>query len=274
MSAPRGRPRLARTLQRARWGEYRIFLHEVLAAGYQTIALEDWIDAGRPADQTVLTMIMRRDVDQHPLSALRMLAIEQELEVRSTWYFRWRTAHPLVVERVRDAGLAVGLHYETLTRQALERGVAADPEDELLTRARETLRTEIEEFARAFGPIRSICPHGDTRVPSLRNADLLHGEDCSSFGIAFDGNEAMRGVRLGHWLTDRSAAEGGWAGGTDPLTLLRDGVSPILCVAHPNNWVAGLDLWGDRLAAKLLPSPRRRRASFPIRTGPDTPPHV
>lgn len=267
-----GRPRrrLSRTFARSRWREYRLFLATALDLGYDLVALEDWVNGGcRSSDRT---LIVRHDVDQHPGSALRMLAVEEELGVRATWYFRWRTAHPVVVARVRDSGAGVGLHYESLTRLALERGVVDGEVDSLVAPARDVLRREIAAFGRRFGPIRSVCPHGDSRIPAVRNAVLLHGQDCSEYGIEFDGNEAMRGRPLGLWLTDRSIAEGGWAGAVSAIDVVRDGVSPVLCVAHPNNWASGPSLWGDRLIASVLPDPRQRHAGRPIRTGSDRPP--
>jgi hypothetical protein len=106
-------------------------------------------------------------------------------------------------------------------------------------------------------------------VPAVHNAELLRGENCADYGIEFDGNEAMRGHELGFWLTDRTAAEGGWRDGIDPAELLADGSSPILSVTHPNNWASGPGLWVDRLLGAALPNGRPSR---PVRTGSDRPP--
>jgi hypothetical protein len=220
-------------------------------------------------------MIMRHDVDQHPRSALTMAAIESDLGIRSSWYFRWRTAHPEVVTALRDQGFEVGLHYETLTRRILEGG-PTDPQDErALAESRAELREEIAAFERIFGPVRSAVPHGDSRVPGVLNAELLRGEDCSAYGIEFDGNEAMRGRGIAHWLTDRTSAEGGWKDGTDPEELLAEGVTPILCLTHPNNWASGPALWLDRALRGVLPGSSGSEAPTagrPIHTGSDRPP--
>lgn len=270
-AAPRLRRRLSRTLSRARWREYRRLLEAAREHGYGIRSLEDWIDEPGGRDERVL--VLRHDVDQHPRSALRMARVERRLGVTSTWYFRWRTADPRVIAALRAEGHAIGLHYEPLTRRALELGlVHAGESTVLLEEAREALRAEIAAFAGRFGPIRSACPHGDSRVPGVSNAPLLRGEDPARYGIAFDGNEAMRRRRLGHWLTDRSAAEGGWGDGADPHRLLRDGVTPILVLTHPNNWASGPALWLDRLLAALLRAPRPARPARPLRTRGDAPP--
>jgi hypothetical protein len=242
----RTRRRLGRTVSRARWREYRRLLTLALSQGYALVSLESWlanpeVHAGRDV------VVVRHDVDQCPASALRMAAIEAELGVRSTWYFRWRTAQPAVVREISEAGHAVGLHYETLTRELLRRGLAATEATALIPEARLLLRDELAAFAERHGPVRSACPHGDTRIPGVHNGVLLRGEDLSTYGLRWEANAAVSRLPLDVWLTDRSSAEGHWKDGLDPVDLLIDRRSPILAVVHPNNWVSGPGLWWDRM---------------------------
>src|SRR3954462_568236 len=164
----RVRPRLSRTLSRSRWGEYERFLRSALENGYRITSLEDWVADGMQVEGEP-TLILRHDVDQHPRSALRMAAIEGKLGLRSSWYFRWRTAHPAVVRSVKGDGFQVGLHYETMTRLALQRGLREDG-DELIEAGREKLREELASFERLSGRCRAAVPHGDSRVPGVHNA--------------------------------------------------------------------------------------------------------
>jgi hypothetical protein len=243
----RTRKRLARSLAGARWSEYRKFLTTAINQGYELVSLESWLaDPQEVAGADVI--VLRHDVDQYPASALRMAAIEQELGLCSTWYFRWRTAHPEVVRAIRDAGHDVGLHYETLTRELLCRELGRDDASALIPEARLLLREELAVFAELHGPARSTCPHGDTRMRGVHNGVLLEDQDLAAYGVRWDGNEAAPLVGLDVWLTDRSSAEGYWKDSLDPLNLLVDRRSPILAVVHPNNWVSGAALWFDRLA--------------------------
>ncbi len=254
---------MSRTFSRARWGEYRELLRIAQEQGYALLSLEDWLeDRTLAAEQP--RMLLRHDVDQHPASALKMAAIERELGIHSTWYFRWRTANPDVIARIAADGHAVGLHYETLTRELLRRGLQAANAEALIPEARELLRAELLAFAERFGdlaPVRSACPHGDTRMPGVHNGVLLLGEDWESYGLRWDANAAMRGHPLDVWLTDRSSAEGHWKDGLDPIDLLVDRRSPILAVVHPNNWVSGAALWWDR----ALPGARHTGSDDPAR---------
>ncbi len=250
---------MSRTLSRSRWREYRRLLGVAVKQEYALLSLETWLQDPHAVDGRPL-ILLRHDVDQHPTSALRMAAIEAEHGITSTWYFRWRTADPDVIAAIRAAGHQVGLHYETLTREVLRQGVGAAAADTLIPAARVRLREEIAAFTDRHGPIRSVCPHGDTRVPGVHNGALLIEQDWASYGIEWDANAAMREHRLDVWLTDRSSAEGRWKEGLDPIDLVIDRRSPILAVIHPNNWVSGGALWWDR----VTPGAHR--------TGSDTPP--
>lgn len=265
------RRRLARTLSPARWPEYRRLLRAAAGThGYALVSLEDWI--AEPTPRHERTLILRHDVDQHPRSALRMAAIERELGVTSTWYFRWRTADATVIRRLRAHGHAVGLHYETLTRTGLREGWTEPPSAAQITAARDVLRAEISAFEHRFGPTRSACPHGDTRIEAVSNAVLLHKRDPRPYGVEFDGNAAMSGRGLGAWCTDRAPDQGGWRAGVDLDALLRAGTTPILSVTHPHHWSSGSGLLRDRVLQTALPAPVAGTGSRPIRTRSDDPP--
>lgn len=267
--APRGR----RTLSVSRFREYRSLLRAALSHGYAVVSLEAFLRGDARDAERVL--ILRHDVDRHPRSALTMVDMEADLGVRSTWYLRWRTADPGIIATLRDAGGEVGLHYETLTRRVradgLEPGADIAP---LLEPCRAELREEIAAFGALFGPCQSVCAHGDTRVPGVRNLTLLEREDLSAYGVRFDANLALRRHAIAIWLTDRSLAEGGWNEGHEPLKQLERAATPILCLTHPNNWVGSVGLWLDRGLAAGLPSPapgarariRRSRSDRPART--------
>jgi ubiquinone/menaquinone biosynthesis C-methylase UbiE len=262
----RARSRFSRTLSRNRLPEYESLLSLAHERGYAIVSLEDWVDGA--GGRETPTLILRHDVDQHPGSALAMAALEREAGVRSTWYFRWRTADPAVTAQLRMDGFQIGLHFETLTRRALQGIPGGGDHDE----ARAELAEEIAAFSRLHGPIRSIAPHGDSRVPEVRNAALTRGRGTAELGVEFDGNEAMASRRVSVWLTDRSAAEGGWVDGRRPAELLEGGESPILCLTHPNNWTSGPALWLDRAVSAGLPSPAPDRRGWPLRTRSDRPP--
>jgi hypothetical protein len=268
----RSRPRFSRTFSLARRTEYRTLLRTAIGKGYTLVPLERYLD-----DVTTRTMervvILRHDVDQRPTAAL--VLVERELGVRSTWYFRWRTADVQVIAQVSAQGGEVGLHYETLTRRALAQGVQPDDGGAaLLDECRSELRAELDAFRLLFGPVRSVAAHGDSRVPGVRNLDLLEGVGPEAIGARYDANISLRAHRLGAWMTDRSLAEGSWGGDQSPSDLLSSGCSPLLCLTHPNNWVSGPAILRDRILAAVLPDRRPGRPARIRRALPDTPPSL
>lgn len=258
---------LRRTRARARWSHYREFLRLALANGYVVRSVEDWF-AGDPEEASPV-LILRHDVDQAPRSVPPMLAIERELGIRSSWYFRWRTADPDVIDEVRSAGGRVGLHYETLTRLALHDPSWSRPDDDQLSRAREILHDEIRAFGALFGGLDGVCPHGDTRVPGTDNRSLMRRQRPAGYGARLDAREVMRKRPPAYWLSDRPA---GWAPGARPGELLAARTSPLLCVVHPNNWMSGTAAWRDRILAAGLPTPPPGSRTRIGRSRGDTPP--
>jgi len=266
---PGKRNHLSRTFSRSRWGEYARFLEVAEEQGYEIASLEPWLLRGG-TEQPPRLILMRHDVDQHPRSALAMSDVELRFGVTSTWYFRWRTADARVISRLRGDGFEVGFHYETLTRRLLAMGRGVEAVDRpLVESCREELRQEVDAFIERFGPISSLCPHGDTRVPGAHNGVLLRDLPPADFRGLVDCNEAMRGRELAAWVTDRSVPDGGWVGGLDPNALIEARTTPMLWLTHPNNWAGGAGLLLDRMTGAALPS---RFPPRPIRTRSDRPP--
>jgi hypothetical protein len=258
---------LTRTLSRARWDEYRSLLEDALGAGYEVVTVETWAERD-PGSDRGRVLVLRHDVDRSPGAALQPAAIARDLGVPSSWYLRWCTSDPDVVAALREAGGHVGFHYETLTRLSLRDPAWARPSPERLAAARDVLRAEIECWRALFGPLDSICPHGDTRVPGVSNAVLLRGHRPDDVGVRVDARQAMRDRPVAAWTTD---SRRGWTEG-EPRALVARGVTPLLCLVHPNNWVAGGSLWRDRLLAGALPAPPHGRRTRVRRTRSEAPP--
>lgn len=245
--------RWRRALLPGRWDELRGLFESFAAAGYRIVGLEDWV--GEPAGSRPpgRELVVRFDVDQHPRSARRVLRLHRELGLSpGTWYLRWRTAEPRLVDALRAAGHGVGLHFETLTRRALRTGRAPGPGD--VEACREELLREIALFRERFGPLRSICAHGDTRVPGVRNLDLVDDALLERAEVAFEANLAIPSPLVRGRLTDRPAGRG-WSKGVTPEELIERGTTPIACLLHPNNWAAPLAVRLDMLVRRRSDEP-------------------
>jgi len=61
--------------------------------------------------------LIRHDVDRKPQNALRMAMLESELNIKSTYYFRYKdnTFKPDIIKQISEFGHEVGYHYENLS---------------------------------------------------------------------------------------------------------------------------------------------------------------
>jgi len=251
---PVSEPVRRRRIIRPRWHAYRALLVDAQHAGYEIVSLEPWLRDIGPSTEGVPQLVLRHDVDQDVWAARRMAEVELELGVRSTWYLRWRTADRAVVSWLSRGGFDVGLHYETLTRRALERQLLTDPKDET-TAAAEELAREIEAFRRFHPQMRSICPHGDTRMPGIRNGTLWERLPEAVRHDLADGNEDLRGVRVGARITDAGPPAPGWGDGPDPRSIFAARVGPVVLTTHPHHWAGTLSAVRRRAFARRQDRP-------------------
>jgi hypothetical protein len=89
---------------------YRDFVRSL--ASHDIYTVKKYI-VTRPAKGIVL----RHDVDVSPEKALRMAQIDHELNVQSTYYFRYpKTFNPEILKKISDMGHEIGYHYEVLDK--------------------------------------------------------------------------------------------------------------------------------------------------------------
>ncbi len=116
--------------------------------------------------------IIRHDVDRRINNSLRMAELEHDLNIRSSYYFRYpSTFRPDTITKIRDYGHEIGYHYEVLskTRGDYEKAVT------LFT-------SELKEF-RKICPIDTICMHGSP-LSKFNNRDLWDRYDYHAHGIS------------------------------------------------------------------------------------------
>jgi len=94
--------------------------------------------------------LIRHDVDRNPLNALKMATIENESNIRSTYYFRFKknTFKPELIKQISNLGHEVGYHYENLS----------DFNGDYV-KALENFKLNLFEF-RKITPVNTISMHG------------------------------------------------------------------------------------------------------------------
>lgn len=225
--------------------KYRILIRAFVESGYQVMTVRQYLEANSVKGKV---LVLRHDVDEQPLNALRMAEAEKELSVNATYYFRRvpKSDHPDIIRKIASMGHEIGYHYEDLT---LSEGD--------VTKAIHSFSENLEYF-RKYYPIKTVCMHGSSssRFDNREIWNHVHLKDYGLIGepyLSFDFNQV-------YYLTDTGYA---WDGGkyairdrvSSPFSLsfhstdqiidaVRSGQFPetSLVLAH-TLWTDSLPLW-------------------------------
>lgn len=216
---------------------YQAALREALDLGYRAGGLLDfsrWDGQGR-------FLVVRHDVDE-PAGVRELLAADQRLGIRSSWYFRWSTARPDLIEAVKGAGAEVSLHFETLATVCAERKVASRDGvgPEIVKEARRRTIEEIESFRRRFGvECRTVAAHGApiNTALGIPNQAVIDGAFHAEAGIVAEAYDAAFNSRVEAHACDQNLLVGhGWEESVPLGALLARGHRTIHLLTHPHHW--------------------------------------
>lgn len=246
--------------RRQRWDEYRRYLEEALRRGYAAESLESWLTA--ESGDAPRLLLLRHDVDRDATTAWRMCSIEERLGLTSTFYFRWASLDTDIASRMHKRGFAVGLHYETLTRYALEHALTTPDSlsPQVISECRTILKREIETFRLLVGVCDTVAAHGDPVAEQIgaTNEELLRGEEYGDYGIRNSADDPSTRLRIQQWVSDGSGVPRYWSAGHSLNECMAAGVAVILFNSHPHHWESGLRIVGRRTRDMLATGLRER----------------
>lgn len=227
---------------------YKRLLEEIKKTGRPVFSLGDYFMEGRSVPAF---FILRHDVDRRSYHALKMAALENELDLRATYYFRIRGGilEEDVIRKVARLGHEIGYHYEVMDKA---RGQA---------RLAGRLFAAELEMLRSIAEVRTAAMHGNPLTP-WDNRDFwkyFHPERFDLLGEAYVGiddpeiryvTDTGRGWnRQRYNLLDsfpggrvrglaRSAGTGDLIG-----IIRRRRFKKIYIQVHPNRWTWGCLRW-------------------------------
>lgn len=143
--------------------KYRTIIEAALESGYRVCGISDWHNT---ADKSGRVLIVRHDVDRQPWNALTMAKVENELGVKTSYYFRaLPCSHvPEVITSIHSLGHECGYHYEDWSLANYDRDKAI------------ALFASHLERLRALVPVTSIAMHGS---PFSSQSNLTIWKHCS-----------------------------------------------------------------------------------------------
>jgi hypothetical protein len=202
-------------------------------------------------------LVLRHDVDISLKKALRMAQDDYDLEVQSTYYFRYpKTFDPEILKKIEDMGHEIGYHYEVLdkTRGDVSRAIAL-------------FRQELDIF-RKYVDVTTVSMHGGV-LTRHDNRDIWKDADFSDFGLLGEPYISVDYTTI-HYFTDTGRD---WSGrysvkdnveqsspyqgtvNTTPALIqaLRKSESELFFITiHPKRWSSGTAEWLFELALQSI----------------------
>ena len=200
-------------------------------------------------------VILRHDVDRNRKVALKMAMIEHELNICSSYYFRYpSTFDPDLISAISAMGHEIGYHYEVLAKTGGDTKKAYTLFDE-----------ELHEF-RKICPVKTICAHGSPLSP-YDNRNLWKEYPFSRFGISGDAQLSINTTVSFFTDTGRSwdmrnnlrdslenvTTPAGVRTTRDLIDHITHQAPPKLyLVIHPERWTAGGLAWHIQNGTDLI----------------------
>ncbi len=147
---------------------YKNLLLTLKDNGYTFMTFENWCE-NKPNKKLV---IIRHDVDLLPFNSLATAKIEAEMNIKSTYYFRFlkKSNNPVVIKSIVELGHEIGYHYEELS---VFKGNIQKSYDHF---------KKMLEYFRHFYPVKTISMHGSP-TSKYDNRDVWNHFSYRDFGI-------------------------------------------------------------------------------------------
>lgn len=149
--------------------KYRELCSALLENHYVPLSFSQYLSESNNINNRLV--IIRHDIDRKLLNSLRMAELENELGLRSTYYFRYPyTFKPEIIKKIHNLGHEVGYHYEVLSKAGGDFDIAIKLFEYELARFREIC------------DVRTICMHGRP-LSRFDNRALWDTYNFKDFGI-------------------------------------------------------------------------------------------
>jgi len=226
-------------IQKSRLEYYENLIKYALDSGYILTSLSDWFENSFYPNEKVF--LLRHDVDSDYKGALKMYQIEKKIGVKSSFYFRWKTANKKIMKEIYDNGFEVSLHYETLATYSINNNILKPEKitEKVLKECFDILKDEIEKFEKTYWKTKTICSHGHKRNRRLGipNWKILENVDRTTLDIYFETYDQNIRNKFNQYISDSSIINNhNWKYGMTPEEAINNRLNVICLLTHPNHW--------------------------------------
>jgi hypothetical protein len=223
-----------------RFAEYESLLRAGQSAGYEFLTVGESWDRARAGTLPPRTLVIRNDVDTDPATAEQLWKIDRRFGVRTTYYFRLRTARRELMQNIARHDGEASYHFEEVATVAKQRGLTSQHElAQHLCEIRSLFRSNFTFLRQLTGlPLRTVASHGDfvNRRLGIANHYLLTDLSLrAELGIAMEAYDEEFVSHVSFKASDATGSRSPWKP-ADPLVALDAGEPFVLVLVHPRQW--------------------------------------
>lgn len=162
---------------------YEKMMEQVMVHGYQSITIFDYfvLIQNNAIDINSKFLIIRHDIDTDPKTARELFLIEKKYGIKSTYYYRLKTASEDTIREILMHGGEVGYHYEEIATYAKKYKIKSIGDNNRhIEDIQNLFQTNFEYFKRKYQTeSRTVASHGDFINKKLKypNYNLLNDSD-------------------------------------------------------------------------------------------------
>ncbi len=233
---------IRRYLKNDRINDYEKILSAAVDNGYKIISMEDYIGVKNSTDKL---LILRHDIDYTSKANLMMFEIEKKYNARASYYFRKQTVDAELIFLIKEYGGEASLHFETIADYIREHNITNREQlfkTDFKNQCLDILKQDLIQLRKRFQiKCSTIASHGATenRLVGIHNNYLT--EDVNIYGFLDIKLEAYQKEfisHIGEYISDTVIEEnGGFRYGKHPISVIENGVSPLLFLTHPSHWL-------------------------------------
>ena len=136
-----------------------VFISAIAESDFQVLKIADYIKRDAIPEKFV---IIRHDVDLDPHCQVRFAELENDLDIHTSYYFRYidKVFDENVIDRIFALGHEVGYHYEVFTKTGGDPVIATN-----------LFREEQSVFTGRWQS-ETVCPHGGSFVDNTDGYSL------------------------------------------------------------------------------------------------------
>lgn len=220
-----------------RYKEYEQLLKIALNNGYEIIPLIKYYE--NKDNLNTKTLVLRHDIDTDIKIAKKLFAIEEKLNIKSTYYFRLNTFDEKLINEIKNFGGEVSYHFEEIATYAFQNNLKTKKEiDNNIEKIQELFAFNLQIVRGKYNiNCETIASHGDfvNRYLKITNNYLLTDDIRSKLNIKMEAYDDIL-LEKAKYCADAVPPKR-WSH-NNPIVMMETKEPLIVILIHPRQWAS------------------------------------